>query len=164
MLAPACFPGGAVRYRIYSSWNMNALEVAKLCFIAGLTFWLGNIAVLGLGIAWHPEVVSRIDLLPPSLNRTLALGALALLVAYVAWVTWRSQTFGRGQWAVKLPGGGLTLVQILIGIVDLLFCSLAMYMLLPATPAGGGYAGSGRVRVGDFARLRQPCAGRYRRV
>ncbi len=131
------FSGGAVRYRIYSSWNMNALEVAKLCFIAGLTFWLGNIAVLGLGIAWHPEVVSRIDLLPPSLNRTLALGALALLVAYVAWVTWRSQTFGRGQWAVKLPGGGLTLVQILIGIVDLLFCSLAMYMLLPATPAVG---------------------------
>lgn len=131
------FSGGAVRYRIYSSWNMSALDVAKLCFIAGLTFWLGNVTVLGLGIAWHPEVVSRIDLLPVWLNRALALAALALLAAYVTWVAFRPQTFGRGQWAVNLPSGGLTLVQILIGIVDLLFCSLAMYMLLPASPAVG---------------------------
>src|SRR5262249_7019894 len=33
------FTGGAVRYRIYSAWGLDAIEVAKLCFIAGLTFW-----------------------------------------------------------------------------------------------------------------------------
>src|ERR1700721_610304 len=43
------FTGGAVRYRIYSNWGLNAVDVAKLCFIAGLTFWLGNATVLGLG-------------------------------------------------------------------------------------------------------------------
>src|SRR5437764_3422219 len=46
------FTGGAVRYRVYSRWGLNALEVAKLCFVAGLTFWLGNAAVLGLGILY----------------------------------------------------------------------------------------------------------------
>ena len=45
------FTGGAVRYRIYSAWGLNAIDVAKICFLAGLTFWLGNAAVLGLGIA-----------------------------------------------------------------------------------------------------------------
>src|SRR5436853_2839923 len=35
------FTGGAVRYRIYSYWGLNAVEVAKICFVAGLTFWLG---------------------------------------------------------------------------------------------------------------------------
>src|SRR6202035_3987691 len=33
------FTGGAVRYRIYSAWGLNAIDVAKICFIAGLTFW-----------------------------------------------------------------------------------------------------------------------------
>ena len=45
------FTGGAVRYRIYSAWGLDAVEVAKICFIAGLTFWLGNITVLGFGFA-----------------------------------------------------------------------------------------------------------------
>ena len=52
------FTGGAVRYRIYSAWGLNAIDVAKICFIAGLTFWLGNAAVLGIGIAYHPEAAS----------------------------------------------------------------------------------------------------------
>ena len=45
------FTGGAVRYRIYSAWGLDAIEVAKICFVAGLTFWLGNITVLGFGFA-----------------------------------------------------------------------------------------------------------------
>src|SRR3954452_6427842 len=53
------FSGGAVRYRIYSAWGLNAIDVAKICFLAGLTFWLGNAAVLGLGLAWHPEAAAN---------------------------------------------------------------------------------------------------------
>src|SRR5882757_5283922 len=37
--------GGAVRYRIYSHYGLSGAEVAKLCFLAGLTFWLGNATV-----------------------------------------------------------------------------------------------------------------------
>src|SRR5882672_7448722 len=49
------FTGGAVRYRIYSAYGLDAVEVAKICFVAGLTFWLGNATVLGLGVAYHPQ-------------------------------------------------------------------------------------------------------------
>ncbi len=70
------FTGGAVRYRIYSAWGLNAIDVAKICFLAGLTFWLGNAAVLGLGIAYHPEAATAIDLLPPWLNRIAAFAIL----------------------------------------------------------------------------------------
>ena len=54
------FTGGAVRYRIYSAWGLSAIDVAKICFLAGLTFWLGNAAVLGMGIAYHPEAAASI--------------------------------------------------------------------------------------------------------
>src|ERR1700709_617564 len=85
--AARVFTGGAVRYRIYSAWGLNAIDVAKICFLAGLTFWLGNAAVLGLGIAYHPEAASAIDLLPPWLNRVVAFAIIIALVAYVAWVS-----------------------------------------------------------------------------
>ena len=126
--------GGAVRYRVYSGWGLNAIEVTKLCFVAGLTFWLGNAAVLGLGIAYAPLAATAIDQLPPWLNRAGAFVILILLVLYVAWVWRRPRVVGRQAWRVALPGGPLTLLQIVIGIIDLGFCALAMYMLVPDEP------------------------------
>ncbi|HEY0234929.1 MAG TPA: lysylphosphatidylglycerol synthase domain-containing protein [Afipia sp.] len=129
--------GGAVRYRIYSSWGLTAIDVAKVCFLAGLTFWLGNAAVLGLGVAYHPEAASSINQLPVSLNRVAALVILVVLVGYVIWVWQKPRPVGRGSWTVVLPGGPLTLLQIVIGIVDLGFCALAMYILMPEEPHVG---------------------------
>ncbi|MDA9432801.1 UPF0104 family protein [Bradyrhizobium sp. CCBAU 51627] len=128
------FTGGAVRYRIYSAYGLNAIDVAKICFLAGLTFWLGNAAVLGLGISYHPEAAASIDLLPPWLNRTIAMMIIVGLVGYVVWVWTQPRVVGRGPWTVVLPGGPLTLLQIAIGIIDLGFCALAMYVLVPDEP------------------------------
>jgi uncharacterized membrane protein YbhN (UPF0104 family) len=126
--------GGAVRYRIYSAWGLTAADVAKLCFIAGLTFWLGNATVLGLGILYVPLAATAIDQLPAWLNRTGAILVLILLVLYVSWVWRRPRMVGRSGWHVFLPDGPLTLLQIAIGIIDLGFCALAMYMLVPEEP------------------------------
>jgi uncharacterized membrane protein YbhN (UPF0104 family) len=129
--------GGAVRYRIYSAWGLDAIAVAKLCFIAGLTFWLGNATVLGLGIAYAPEAATAIDQLPNWLNRVAAILTLVVLLSYVAWVWRKPRVIGRDGWQVTLPDGPLTLLQIGIGIVDLSFCALAMFMLMPSEPHVG---------------------------
>src|SRR5271163_1822579 len=94
------FTGGAVRYRIYSAYGLSAIDVAKICFLAGLTFWLGNAAVLGLGIAYHPEAATAIDQLPPWLNRMVAVAIILALVAYVVWVWTQPRLVGRGPWTV----------------------------------------------------------------
>src|SRR6202789_2726419 len=101
------FTGGAVRYRIYSAWGLNAIDVAKICFLAGLTFWLGNAAVLGLGIAYHPEAASSVDQLPSWLNRLIAIVIILGLIAYVVWVSIQPRSVGRGPWTVGLRGGVL---------------------------------------------------------
>jgi len=128
------FSGGAVRYRIYSSWGLSVIEVTKICFVAGLTFWLGNATVLGLGVLHAPQPAADVDQLPLWLNRVLAFAALCALGAYVAWVWVKPRIIGRDGWQVALPGGPLTLLQILIGILDLGFCALAMYWLVPDEP------------------------------
>ncbi len=128
------FTGGAVRYRIYSAWGLDAVAVAKVCFVAGLTFWLGNATVLGLGIFYAPEAAGAITQLPAWVNRAFAVLILLVLALYVAWVWRKPRVIGRDGWRVTLPNGPLTLLQIAIGIVDLGFCSLAMYMVMPDEP------------------------------
>ena len=130
------FTGGAIRFRIYSDYGLTAIDVAKICFLSGLTFWLGNIFVLSIGLAVHPDAASSMDQLPPSINRLIALGGLASIGAYLAWLVMgeKRRELGQKGWKVVLPSAPLTLVQILIGVVDLGFCAMAMYLLMPANP------------------------------
>src|ERR1700721_669908 len=130
------FTGGAIRFRIYSDYALNAIDVAKICFLSGLTFWLGNTFVLGIGMAWHPWAASAMDQLPPAINRLIPLGAIAAIVAYFVWLTLgeKRRELGQNGWKVMLPSAPLTLVQILIGVVDLGFCAMAMYLLMPMQP------------------------------
>jgi uncharacterized membrane protein YbhN (UPF0104 family) len=130
------FTGGAIRFRIYSDYGLSAVDVAKICFLSGLTFWLGNTFVLGIGMAWHPWAASAMDQLPPAINRLIAFGVLSAIVAYFVWLSLGEERreLGQNGWKVRLPSAPLTLVQILIGVVDLGFCALAMYLLMPAQP------------------------------
>jgi glycosyltransferase 2 family protein len=130
------FTGGAIRFRIYSDYGLSAVDVAKVCFLSGLTFWLGNAFVLGIGMAWHPSAASAMDQLPAAINRLIALGVISAIVAYFVWLVLGEERreLGQNGWMVRLPSAPLTLVQILIGVVDLGFCALAMYLLMPAQP------------------------------
>ena len=130
------FTGGAIRFRIYSDYGLSAIDVAKICFLSGLTFWLGNTFVLGIGMAWHPWAASAMDQLPPAVNRLIAIGGIAAIASYLVWLTLGKdrRELGQNGWKVVLPSARLTLVQILIGVVDLGFCALAMYLLMPAQP------------------------------
>lgn len=132
----SAFTGGTVRYRIYSAHGLGAIDVAKLCFITGLTFWLGNIAILGIGVTIEPWAASAVDQLPPWINRLIGMALLAGLAAYVVWVGLKPRRIGVGQghWTVTLPGSRLTLMQMVIGIIDLSFCAAAMYVLMPQAP------------------------------
>ena len=130
------FTGGAIRFRIYSDWGLTAIDVAKICFISGLTFWLGNTFVLGIGMIWHPAAASSIDLLPESINQLIGVGLLAGIAAYLTWIATGHgrRQLGKDGWKVYLPSAPLTALQILIGVVDLGFCALAMYLLAPSNP------------------------------
>ncbi|ETR76482.1 membrane protein [Afipia sp. P52-10] len=133
-LGATVFTGGAIRFRIYSDWGLTAIDVAKICFISGLTFWLGNLFVLGIGMIWHPAAASPMNLLPESINRLIGIGCLAGIAAYLVWLSVGQRELGQNGWKVRLPSTPLTLLQIFIGVVDLGFCALAMYILMPSQP------------------------------
>ncbi len=120
-----------IRYRIYSYHGLGAFDVANICFLTGLTFWLGNLTALGLSLSYEPGAISLMDQVPPRLNRLLAVALLLGVVAFLVW-TWLSpRSIGTRRWPVRLPSGPMVLLQIAIGIVDLGAAALAMYVLIP---------------------------------
>src|SRR5215469_4295753 len=130
------FTGGAIRFRIYSDYGLNAIDVAKICFLSGLTFWLGNTFVLGIGMTLHPSAASAMDQLPNAINQLIGFGGIIAILAYLAWLSLgdNRRELGQNGWKVVLPSARLTVLQILIGVVDLTFCATAMYLLMPAQP------------------------------
>jgi glycosyltransferase 2 family protein len=136
-IGATAFSGGAIRYRIYSQFDLGIGSVATICFLTGLTFWLGNLAVLGAGMVCCPDAPSRIVALPTEVIRAVGIAALVVLVAYVGWAWRKPRSIGVKSLRVAVPGGLSTLVQIGIGLADLGFSSLAMYSLLPATTGEG---------------------------
>jgi uncharacterized membrane protein YbhN (UPF0104 family) len=126
--------GNAVRLRIYSRWGLSAVEVAKIAFLTGLSFWLGSIGALGLALIVAPETAATVTQLPLLANQALGATGLTVVAVYVLWLLPRPRAVGAATWRIVLPNARLTLVQISIGISDLAAGSLATYVLLPTAP------------------------------
>ncbi|MBV8286950.1 MAG: UPF0104 family protein [Hyphomicrobiales bacterium] len=134
-LGATVFTAGVIRLRIYSAWGLGVIDIVKIAFVTGLTFWLGNAFVLGGGMAYAPAAASAVNQLPPWINRMIGISGLVAIFGYLLWLLPRPRVIGRSNWQIALPSPRLTLVQIGIGILDLGAGAMAMYTLLPAQPA-----------------------------
>ena len=135
-LGATVFTAAVVRYLIYSRHGFSAPEVIKVCVIAGLTFWLGNAAVLGLGFLLEPEVVTPVvEQIGINGNMVRMVGA-AVLLALFGWLLFVSKprSICTGAWAIQLPTTRLTALQLVIGVIDLACTSFIFYVILNAMP------------------------------
>jgi glycosyltransferase 2 family protein len=123
--------GGTVRYWIYSAAGVGAKAIASLTLIAGVTFWLGMGAVLGICLILKPGEIAELSRLPAALNRIAGLGVLGGIGAYLAWVSARPRSLSFQGWSLKLPDLRISLAQMLIGALEVCAAGAACYFLLP---------------------------------
>jgi len=136
-LGAATLTCGLLRFRVYSFWGLNVLDIAKIAFVTGMTFWLGNMFVLGGAVAYVPAALSVVDGLPPWINRLIGLSGLFAIACYLIWLIAGARIVGRANWQIVLPSPRRTLLQIGIGALDRCLASLSIFMLLPASPPVG---------------------------
>jgi uncharacterized membrane protein YbhN (UPF0104 family) len=136
-LGAATLTCGLVRFRVYSVWGLNVVDVAKIAFATGMTFWLGNLFVLGGSVAYAPQALGVIDHLPAWINQLIGLSGLLVIICYLLWLIPQPRFVGRANWRIVLPSLRCTLLQIGIGTLDRCLASLSIYMLLPTSPATG---------------------------
>lgn len=127
----AMLSGGALRYRMYTPAGFTAMEVGATVLLSNLPYALGFGLLFDLALVFGAEALA--PLFRISSQWLLALGCLGLAkdAGYLLFVRLRKAPIRLGGWAVNLPTPRLTLLQLAIGMIDVLLVSSVLYMLLP---------------------------------
>ena len=128
----AAFTGGAIRFRLYASAGVTAVEVATIAAFASLSIGIGLATLAGISLFLSPAQSAAVLHLGHDL--TFLLGAL-LLAAVAAYALWSSLSRGvveiRG-WALRAPGAAIGLPQVALSVLDLSLAGSVLWWLLPA--------------------------------
>ncbi|MGH8148437.1 MAG: bifunctional lysylphosphatidylglycerol flippase/synthetase MprF [Steroidobacteraceae bacterium] len=142
----SAFTGGAIRFRLYASAGVTAVEVATIAAFVSLGIAIGLATLAGISLFLSPGQSAAILHLGHDL--TFLVGAL-LLAAVVAYALWSALSHGvleiRG-WALRAPGPTIGLPQVALGVIDMSLAGSVLWWLLPAgshigfIPFSGAYA------------------------
>lgn len=120
----ALLVAGTLRYSAWRADGVQPGQAARVALFASLGFWLGYAALGGLLFAADPL---RPGLRPVGLALLLAAALYLLLAA-------RLPHFLVGRHQVALPPPGICLLQVAVGMLDLLGISGVLWLLLPPLP------------------------------
>jgi len=127
------FGGATIRYRLYSSWGLSAVDVMKLVLILGVTFWIGLFALASVLFLCHPlQLPPRLGLFLTDsrpLGAILAVPALGYLALCAGW----KGVLRVGRWEFYPPPVVLSILQYLVATIDILVAAAVPYLLLPAS-------------------------------
>ncbi|HZA57162.1 MAG TPA: hypothetical protein VE616_23165 [Candidatus Udaeobacter sp.] len=137
-LGVAAASSGAIRYRFYSRWGIDAGDIARIILFCAMTAGLGLNTLMGLALLLQANVAAK--LLGFSQAAAIALGAACLLLTalYVALAAVLRRPLAIKRWKIPMPPAKLALAQISIGATNFCFVAVALYELFPAT-VGVGY-------------------------
>jgi len=121
----------SLRYRLYSSWGLTAVEIAKIVVFATLTLWLGILAVGGAVLALNPLDLEAIPNLALD-GQSLGFLMLMLPAIYVLLGLLRRRPLELGPWQLPMVRPRLALPQLAVGALDWIVASVVLYVLLPA--------------------------------
>jgi phosphatidylglycerol lysyltransferase len=126
--------GGAVRFRLYSSWGLSATEIATIVAFNGITFWLGFLLLSGIALVVEPPALLPALGLSARTGPFFGVVGLGVVVGYVAWSALRRTPLRWGTFELRIPPLPLTVVQITLSAFDWTLASGVLYVLLPSSP------------------------------
>jgi uncharacterized membrane protein YbhN (UPF0104 family) len=133
----ASLSSGAVRYRYYSRWGLDAGDVAKLVLFCGVTVCVGLAALGGAALLTYPGDAEGLIGLDRHSLRWAGVAALAAPLLYVALAGFVRRPLKFRKWSIEMPSAKLAAAQVLIGAANFAFVSASLYELVAAfTDAG----------------------------
>jgi phosphatidylglycerol lysyltransferase len=126
----ALVSGGSLRYRFYSGWGLGSLEIAQIILLSTVTYFLANGTLLAASYLFTPHQYFDVRHVAGGSLHAIMWLVMLLLAAYWALVLSGKRTFSWREHTVTLPGPGITLMQTIVGVVDLLLAACVLYLLL----------------------------------
>ena len=123
--------GSALRYRMYAPAGFSATEVGATVLLCGLPYALAFGLLLDLALVFAADALA--PLFRISSEWLFALGCLGLVkdAGYLLFVWRRKKPIRLGGWAVNMPTLRMTMLQLTVGIIDIVLISSVLYLLLP---------------------------------
>jgi len=124
--------GAAARWRAYRGTNLTGPDIARIVVIAGVTFWLGIMVMLGVFLLTVPGALRIQDMVLP-FPAQAALGAVILSGIGLYLVACARQTGPLSilGWTLPVPTTRQALAQFALAATDIAIASAALLVLLP---------------------------------
>ncbi|WP_421581572.1 lysylphosphatidylglycerol synthase domain-containing protein [Shinella sp. M31] len=126
----AALSSGAVRYRFYSRWGLDAEEIGKLIVFCGVTVGLGLITLAGLCLILLPGTAGKVAGLGTAASAALGVACLAIGAVYLVLSVFLRGELKVRSWRFTLPPLRLAVLQILVGTVNFAFVAACLHQLL----------------------------------
>jgi phosphatidylglycerol lysyltransferase len=128
----AVFTGSAIRFRLYVTAGISAIDVATVTGFCSLSLGIGLATISGLSLLLSPAHAATA--LHLHHNWSLLVGAtlLCAVAAYAVWACFSRTAFEIRGWALRPPGAAIGLTQLLLSVLDLSLSSAVLWALLPA--------------------------------
>lgn len=126
--------GNAVRYRLYSSWGLGALDVAVIAFVTTAFLFMSGLFVTAVGLILDNDLFDRVFGIPAALAIVIGIVILLGVIGGIAaFVTGPEKRVIR-KITVERPPKGRAILQMGVGIVDWIAAAAVLYFLLPVSP------------------------------
>jgi phosphatidylglycerol lysyltransferase len=127
----AAFTGAAIRFRLYATAGITAIELATISAFCSLSLGIGLATVAGLSLFFEPAHAARVLDLHHHWSVLVGTLLLAAVSAYALWACLARGTLEIRGWALRAPGAAIGLTQIGLSVMDLSLASAVLWWLLP---------------------------------
>lgn len=140
----AALSGGSVRYRVYSSAGLSGLQIAQVIAFCSATFAIGAALLCGVSLAFRADQAAAVLHVGAPWARAVGVLLILLVAVYVATGAVRRKPLQFRGAELRLPGVGMSLLQVGVACLDLSIASGVLYVLMPEGSTGSfvGFAGT----------------------
>ena len=128
----AVFTGGAIRFRLYVTAGVSAVDVATVTGFCSLSLGIGLATISGLSLLLSPGHAAQVLHLHRDWSLLVGAVLLCAVAAYALWACFARGTFEIRGWSLRAPGAAIGLTQIVLSVLDLSLACAVLWSLLPS--------------------------------
>ncbi len=124
---------GAIRYRYYAHWGLDAEAVAKIVILSGVTVGLGLAVLGGIVMILNPSDTAGVLRLNESMVTMIGIGLLFASLLYVVLAVTVQKPLKIWKWTFAMPSWRVAVMQIVVGTVNFALVSACLREVMAAS-------------------------------
>ena len=125
----AIVSGGAIRYRLYTRWHVQATDIVKMVTFSGFTYLVACFFLVIIGYICSPDhVLSSVS--SAYVNWSIIIFSVGGLLFYLWGCAFYKKPIIIKEVEFEAPTLKMAIAQIIIGSVDILMASLVLYFIM----------------------------------